>query len=160
MLSIRTSSDLSPQVTSQCLSQAPSRCHPSTHKDILTTIMDHITRIISQTPSFSKIFHFFSSKDTEKSPITQTTAEYCKSNCTLGACLFFSSASEEHGYKSHCYACILALCWFFLTLGGSRWKQSKMTCRCFRRTHRWRGWFYPLSKPPMRIYSLIQSFSS
>lgn len=69
----------------------PPRCHPSTRKDILATIMNHVT----ETPSSSKIFHLFGSEGTGKSAIAQSFAEYCKSNGILGACFFFSGTSSE-----------------------------------------------------------------
>jgi len=69
----------------------PPRCHPSTRKALLATIIDHIT----ESPSSSKILHLFGSEGTGKSSIAQTIAECCKSNGTLGACFFFSRASSE-----------------------------------------------------------------
>ncbi|KAF8812880.1 hypothetical protein BYT27DRAFT_7335346 [Phlegmacium glaucopus] len=69
----------------------PPRCHPSTRKDILATIMDHIT----ETPSSSKILLLFGSEGTGKSAIAQTIVERCKSKGTLGASFFFSRVSSE-----------------------------------------------------------------
>ena len=69
----------------------PPRCHPSTRKDILAQIMDHIIG----TSSSSKILHLFGSEGSGKSAIAQMIAEYSKTNGTLGACFFFSRVSSE-----------------------------------------------------------------
>ena len=80
----------------------PPRCHPSTRKEILATIMDHVTEIPSSSKPLlfgerppSKILVLFGSKGTGKSAIAQTIAEQCKSNGTLGASFFFSRVSSE-----------------------------------------------------------------
>ena len=81
----------------------PPRCHPSTRKEILATIMDHVRETPSsfevlymygEAPS-SMILLLFGSEGTGKSAIAQTIAEHCKSKGTLGASFFFSRVSSD-----------------------------------------------------------------
>ena len=66
----------------------PPKCHSSTRKEILATIIGCITK----TPSSSRILYLFGSEGTGKSAIAQTIAEYCKTN---GISFFFSRVSME-----------------------------------------------------------------